>query len=180
MSARFCKRCQAEHPLTTEHWYRIDKGPQCKVSKAEDAKNRRALKGPEMDAKILEWRNKNKDRHLSYMRSWRKNQYENNPRYKLVHNLRNRLRLAIRGKTKPGSTIDLLGCSIEECKIYLELKFRDGMTWGSYGRVWEVDHIIPLANYDVTQVDIAKKLFHYTNLQPLLVSENRKKSNKEY
>jgi hypothetical protein len=132
-----------------------------------------------MDAKISEWRAKNKDRRKAYVRAWRQNQYQNNPKFKLAHSLRNRLRLALRGRYKPGSTIDLLGCSIDECKIYLEAKFRDGMTWDNYGEVWEVDHRIPLANYDITDIEIASKLFHYTNLQPLLVSENRKKSNKE-
>jgi hypothetical protein len=82
------------------------------------------------------------------------------------------------GKVKHASHIKDLGCSLEELKVYLESKFQDGMSWENYGTVWEIDHIKPLSRYDLTDCRIQAELVHYTNLQPLLIEENRKKGNK--
>ena len=48
------------------------------------------------------------------------------------------------------------------------------MTWENHGKLWHIDHIVPLATAE-TEEDLYK-LFHYTNLQPLLVQDNLKKS----
>ena len=49
------------------------------------------------------------------------------------------------------------------------------MTWNNYGE-WELDHIIPISS--ATTEEEVYKLNHYTNFQPLWMSENRKKGNK--
>jgi len=113
-------------------------------------------------------------------------QYENNKlktdiSYKLSKNLRNRLYIAMRDGQKLGSAINDLGCSIPELKIYLESKFKPGMTWKNhniYG--WHIDHIRPLSKFNLENRDEFLKACHYTNLQPLWAEENIKKNNKEY
>ena len=67
------------------------------------------------------------------------------------------------------STLDLIGCSREDFINYIEKQFTSEMDWDNYGVYWELDHIKPLSK-DGT--------FHYTNCQPLTITENRKKSNK--
>ena len=54
----------------------------------------------------------------------------------------------------------------------LESKFRDGMTWENYGPFWHVDHIRPWASFDLSDPSQQKLCFHWTNLQPLLATEN--------
>jgi hypothetical protein len=39
--------------------------------------------------------------------------------------------------------MELLGCSIDEFKKYIESLFEDGMTWQNYP-AWHIDHIIPV------------------------------------
>lgn len=95
--------------------------------------------------------------------------------------LKNRINGAIRrgvkriGKIKSKFTIDVLGCSIEFFKEYIEAKFIEGMTWDNFGQ-WELDHIIPLASAR-TEEDVYK-LSYYTNFQPLWKEENMKKYDK--
>ena len=53
------------------------------------------------------------------------------------------------------------------------------MNWLNYKLDgWHVDHIRPVASFDLTNEEEFKKCFHYTNLQPLWADENLKKSDK--
>lgn len=94
-------------------------------------------------------------------------------------NLRCRVNEAIRGRTKRPSIVVLLGLSMSEFKVYLESKFQSGMTWENYGRGgWDVDHIVPLSKFDVSNPEQLKIACYYTNLQPLWHLPNLKKGSK--
>jgi len=92
----------------------------------------------------------------------------NNPKTKLKEALRARIYNNMRNN-KSNTTLEYLGCSIEKYKQHLEQQFTPEMTWDNWGICWEIDHIIPLSKGGS---------FHYTNTQPLPITENRKKSNK--
>jgi len=81
-------------------------------------------------------------------------------------------------KNKISKTTELLGCSLEYFKNYLESQFTPEMNWDNYASYWEVDHIIPCSSFNLTNIDQQKQCFHYTNTQPLSKKENRTKSNK--
>lgn len=94
--------------------------------------------------------------------------------------IRNLIRDKIKkgGYTKESKTSEILGCSFEEFKLYLESKFEPWMTWENYGLYnsktnygWDIDHIIPISS-SKTKEDIIK-LNHYTNLQPMCSKINR-------
>lgn len=119
------------------------------------------------------WASENRDKiNESYRKRCREN-----PRYKLRKNLACRMGYAIKlGLAKKVSeTVSLLGCTTQFLVGYLEAKFKPGMTWKNHGAVWEVDHIIPCAAYDLRYESHQRSCFHYTNLQPLFVYENRRK-----
>ncbi len=101
------------------------------------------------------------------------------PKYIILRALRRRLSDTIRkvGANKKASTMEILGCSAEDFKNYLENKFREGMIWENYG-TWHIDHFYPCDSFDLTKDEEQKRCFHYTNLQPLWAKENIKKSNK--
>ena len=99
--------------------------------------------------------------------------------FKLSLNLRFRLNRAIRGNYKAGSAIRDLGCSIEELKKHLESKFQEGMSWDNWSyEGWHIDHIKPLASFDLTDRNQLLQACHYTNLQPLWAKDNIAKSDK--
>lgn len=96
--------------------------------------------------------------------------------YKLKCNVRSYLCNIL--KNKKNRTCDILGCSFEEFKSYLESKFEVWMTWDNYGLYngtpnygWDIDHIIPVSS-GITEDEILK-LNHYSNLQPLCSYINR-------
>ena len=57
----------------------------------------------------------------------------------------------------------LLGCTISELVKHLESKFLPGMSWDNR-KLWHIDHIRPLASFDLTDVEQQHLAFHYTNL----------------
>lgn len=98
--------------------------------------------------------------------------------YKLTVNLRQRTRNAIKLKSKVGSAVRDLGCSGMELIIHLEKKFVGDMNWGNYGKLWNIDHIIPLSLFDLEDRSQFLKASHFTNLQSMLSSENFSKGNR--
>lgn len=69
-----------------------------------------------------------------------------------------------------------LGCSIAEFKSYFELLFRGNMTWDNWGTVWEIDHIKTIGLFDMTDSKQVAEAFHFSNMQPLFLSEHKIKS----
>lgn len=106
-----------------------------------------------------------------YMNQYNINRRKTDTQYKILSYLRTRIATSIRDYRyhKKESTIKELGCSIEEYIKHLESQFSRNMNWDNHGEYWEIDHIIPLSKGGS---------FHYTNTQPLTITENRKKSNK--
>ncbi len=135
------------------------------------------------------YQEKNRAQHKRYketgkIKSFNSNQpeYENkhilNPKaiYKRKNNLIDRLKDGLRGRLyraiknnyKSGSAVKDLGCSVEEFKTFLEKLFTQGMNWNNWGKNgWQIDHIIPLSAFDLSQREQFLKAAHYTNLRPL-------------
>ena len=144
----YCKKCNAN---AVSDWR--------KENKIRDSKHAKA------------WYERNKSHKTTYMRE----KLKNRPLERMKHNLRTRLRSALKGAKKSKSLFFILGASIESVKSHLESKFVSGMTWENYGE-WHVDHLVPLSSAQNTEQLIA--LCHYGNLQPLWASDNLKKSDK--
>ena len=118
---------------------------------------------------------KNKQAHINqYVREKRKKDINT----KISHNLRVRIRCAIKSNVKWKKSKDVLGCDIETFKKYLESNFKEGMNWENYGSYWHIDHIKPCSSFDLSIKEEQQKCFHYTNLQPLTAEENYRKSDK--
>ncbi|MEM2114738.1 MAG: hypothetical protein QXS12_04725, partial [Candidatus Caldarchaeum sp.] len=51
-----------------------------------------------------------------------------NPEFKLVHNLRSRLRKALKGKSRDKGILALTGCSVLELRMHIESLWLSGMS----------------------------------------------------
>ena len=104
-----------------------------------------------------------------------KKRIEIDPAFKLLIRLRSRVYSLLKNVNhrKIKSTLELLGCSADDFKKYLESKFVQGMTWENYNlRGWHVDHIIPCARFNLMNEEELKRCFHFSNLQPMWAKEN--------
>jgi hypothetical protein len=102
------------------------------------------------------------------------------PAFKLADNLRRNLRQCIHrhSGSKAAPTLDLLGCSMAEFKAYVEARWQPGMSWANWGRhrdCWQLDHIRPVASFNLHDAAQLRACFHHTNYQPLWALDNAAK-----
>lgn len=90
------------------------------------------------------------------------------------------LRQLVKSKKKSMKSVMYLGCTFEEYKNYLEKKFKQGMNWSNMGgkKGWQIDHIKPLASFDLTKESEQLKAFNYKNTQPMWAKDNRIKGDR--
>ena len=151
---RKCKRCNTEYH---KKYRKTEKYKEYSVK--EHAQNRQKR----LDQK-KKYYQEHKAERAAYMREWK----AKNPEQKRINAIRSYISSRLKDR-KNQSTIEYLGCSWEEYFVYLGGLFDDNMSWENYGTYWEIDHIHPLSKGGS---------FHFTNTQPLSVSENRSKGNK--
>lgn len=132
-----------------------------------------------------EWRRKNWDKvykqrkESGYCKRSRKKWYHNRGKFNInwviSERIRSRVRSVLNDKVKSKSTLELLGCSIDDLKKHLQSKFYADMSWENYGTYWHIDHIRPCASFNLQNEQEQKICFHYTNLQPLTAKDNLSK-----
>lgn len=98
------------------------------------------------------------------------------PKNRVIRNTYKRLRKILKSH-KSDKTMNLVGCTPNFLREYLQSKFQFGMTWDNYGS-WHIDHIRPCCSFDLTDPIQQQKCFHYTNLQPLWAKDNIIKGSK--
>jgi len=124
------------------------------------------------------WRAKNKERVRAIYRRHMTKKRRTDVLFALKCVVRERILCAVsrQGSRKSSRTIDLIGCTVAELARHLESKFLPGMTWENRGaNGWHIDHIIPIAKFDLSDPQQQAAAFHYTNLQPLWAEDNRRK-----
>ena len=100
------------------------------------------------------------------------------PHERLAHRIRNRLRDMVRGR-RPASSIESLGVSIEEFKLYIEHQFYarfDGLKMGWHNtKLWHLDHVVALASFDLQDPMQYREACDWLNYQPLWIEDNLSK-----
>ena len=82
--------------------------------------------------------------------------------------------------------LDWMGADLHFVKNHIESQFKEGMNWSNRGcgeGRWQLDHKIPISltnteDGKIVDNNMNRKIWHYTNLQPLWQIENAIKSNK--
>lgn len=154
-----------------EYYHNLPEQIKKQRNKEQGAKARLKLKNyPEKVEKLrlrsLEYEKQNYDKRRIQRAITRKARYWSDLNYRMEILLRTRFYKAVkRGKVK--SILLLIGCSTQELRDYLEKMFLPEMNWENYGKVWDIDHILPCASFDLNKIEDQEKCFHYSNCQPL-------------
>lgn len=147
------------------------------ISNKEDILDKRKENYSNNKDKKLEYQKEyatlNKEKISIYKMEYQRNRRKTDPIFKLKYVVGRMIRnsLKYKGLSKNKKSMDILGCSIEFFKSYIEERFVDDMSWDNYGTSWDIDHKIPLSTA-VTEEQVLG-LNHYTNLQPLDSHINR-------
>lgn len=160
------------------------------VARQKEYATKNVDKGKE---RFLKWYKKNRDKILIKNKEkydenkeeinkkqykYRKKRLKTDIQYYIKDRLSSRIRMAIMQQTgkKTERTIELLGANIDTVRKHIEGQWEIGMTWENHSIIgWHIDHIIPCANFDLTDPEQQKKCFNYTNLQPLWYLDNIQK-----
>jgi hypothetical protein len=129
----------------------------------------------EKKERINKWKKDNQIKLRNQAAKRARERRKTDPLFALRNNISRRIRENLINDYKSESTKTIIGCSIQELKIYLESMFTEGMYWENYGE-WHIDHIIPISSAKTNEE--VYKLNHYTNFQPLWSVDNLRKSNK--
>ena len=189
-----CFRCNSTQPLTEYSKKSVEKdglNRYCKTCmKTETQEYYNKTKHNRADY-YKTYRKENKEYFNNYShnhyhtnkelyREWERERYATNLPYRIKHITSTRIHEALKTYQvlKKDRTIEYLGCSIGDYCNYLELKFDDKMNWNNQGDYWHIDHIKPIAAFDLNNEEELYKCFHYTNTQPMEALENRLKSDK--
>jgi 5-methylcytosine-specific restriction endonuclease McrA len=109
-----------------------------------------------------------------YNNGYRRDRYANDPDYNLLCRLRLRLTNYARTRCfdKSGSGVEMIGMKPEELRTLLE------KTSGLSVDESEVDHIFPLAAFDLRRPEDQRRVMNWANLQLLTKSENASKNDR--
>lgn len=117
-----------------------------------------------------------KDNPREYLRQYFKQRRAQDPLFCVLQALRGRLHFAARSAKarRCASFVELLDCSVDWLRAHLESQFVVGMSWSNYGQ-WEIDHIRPCKLFNLSDPAEQRACFHWSNLQPLWMRDNRQK-----
>jgi hypothetical protein len=183
-----CTKCGLKKPLTEFYKQKTNHNgfhSWCKDCFNGNAKNRKKIydkkRRPPRNEKEIQYRLENKDRIAQYHKSYTQRKFKEDITFRVKATLRSRIISAIKNQygSKAYKSMDLIGCSVQNLRIYLESQFEEGMTWDNHGlHGWHIDHIKPCASFNLLDPKQQKECFHYTNLQPLWADHNRSKGSK--
>lgn len=142
-------------------------------------KNKDKINENRRESKVsLVYYHNNKEEQLPKIYNYRKKKMAEDSFYKFKHQIRNLVRGSLKRKytNKSRRTIEILGCTFEEFRIYIEGKFDSNMSWENQGTYWHLDHIKPISI--AKDEEEVYELNHYTNFQPLYWRDNLTKGNK--
>ena len=100
--------------------------------------------------------------------------------FKLARYMRSRLYKAFKSPNvrKINKTFDLLGCSHSFFKNWITPQLYGIMTIENYGSVWQIDHCLPIASFNLLYQNNMKKCFNWINLRPMYSNDNNLKNDK--
>lgn len=125
---------------------------------------------------------KKKKEYHNKIREYIRKKYKEDKLYRFRIITRSRINSSIKNNKIPTKksehTRDLLCCDWDYAKNHIEKQFLPDMNWDNHGKLWHIDHIIPISFFDLSDITEQKLCFHWGNLRPLYSFDNYSKNNK--
>ena len=128
--------------------------------------------------KLYDKQNRNKIN--TRMNEYFRNRKQSDLNFKLVCNLRSRTSKFFKAQNvrKTNKTFDLLGCSHSFFQRWIFHHLYGNEIIENYGSVWQIDHCLAIASFNLLDEKEMKKCFNWINLRPMYCSENISKGDK--
>jgi hypothetical protein len=149
---------------------------------------------PKINKRHKEYRLKNKDKINIKIKNWMSNneKYKEHRRlyslnrthtdinFRILQNLRHRIKEALKNNFKSAHTLELLGCSIDHLKQHLQQTtinngYIDFDINNYSGHQYHIDHIMPCSKFNLKCSFHQKLCFNWSNMQILSAKDNIKK-----
>jgi hypothetical protein len=169
MLIRLTWRCSRNHVFDATFNHIKNRGQWCPICGKEKSQinMKKALSTQEVREKISK-------SHLNRLK--KQNKFAGKSQRKVASIIRDHTTGLLRDPKKHKSILKYIGCSIEDLRKHLESQFIHGMSWENRGfHGWHIDHIKPLADFDLTDEKQLYIVCNYKNLQPMWKNDNLKK-----
>lgn len=182
---KICKYCKKEQSKDN---FRHNRRKCLDCERKDGREFRRSEHGKE---KSKAWVENNRER----MKELQANHYQNNKEkiyakyieryhsdyfFKLKVNLKSRLHsgLKLKGKTKSSRTMEYINCTLDDLIEWFKFCFDEKMSLENHGEYWHIDHVIPIATFEMESDKDVESCFSWYNLMPLKGKENMGKKDK--
>jgi hypothetical protein len=197
VTEKICPRCNILKPASEFFSVIITKdglSTHCK-SCASQAQKERRKNNPDLYAKYdkerwskydkehqremhRKWREKNRAKRNAYRRTHHAKRVASDDNYRIALGIRSRIYSALKGIRKSKPTEQIIGCTFPELIKHIESQWEPWMNWRNWGEeegCWQIDHIVPVSAFDLTDFSQQDICFHFLNLRPLCRKANRSK-----
>lgn len=96
----------------------------------------------------------------------------------LISSYRSRISEILKSTKSNDSRLTYLDCSKKEFYDWIESQFDEYMNWDNYVEYWVLDHVIPIAWFNLENEIHKNHCFRWYNLRPFNKDNNRLKSDK--
>lgn len=128
--------------------------------------------------KVKQWASNNAEHIRKYKRNYNKMRRTTDQNFRLREQIRRHTRRALSGNISTELAVSTLGCTSQEFREYLRRNLSHELMWENVSK-YQIDHIRPLADFDLTQEEQYKTAAHYTNVELVLPAVNYARANKK-
>jgi hypothetical protein len=178
-----CKTCKRSYQLKTQTEYNRQYYVKHKERILVQYKEYREVNAAAINEQRKIWRKENKEHirkknqeYLHIKKEKIKQKRILDMDFRLCEILRSKIHKMLSGKDTSYKT--LIGCEMDTLKSWLEFQFDAEMSWSNLGTYWQIDHILPISRFNLSEDSNKRVCFSWTNLQPLRKDINCRKSNK--
>ena len=180
---KICSACGEELPISI-FWYKSKKtgqkearcGP-CIMDTRDPEARREMWNEWYKNGGGQQWVHDYNQRYRPIRNERNKERLRTDPVYKVKKNVRSRISECLKKyDQKRKDKIKYLGTSKYFYHQWLQYQFDNHMNWDNYGSYWEIDHVNPIATFDLTIEDKIYECFDWKNTRPLEKKANKRKS----